>query len=72
MYSIKLDIDDNILDKVMVFLNNIPKKNIEVKQIDDNNKLHNEKLADFFMQSPLREEITLVRSSETYNQRVEF
>lgn len=72
MYSIKLDIDDNILDKVMLFLNNIPKKNIEVKQIDDDNKLHNEKLGDFFMQSPLREEIALVRSSETYNQRVEF
>lgn len=63
MYSIKLDIDDNILDKVMLFLNNIPKKNIEVKQMDGNNS-HHEKLADFFMKSQLREEITLVRSSE--------
>jgi hypothetical protein len=71
MYSIKLDIDDNILDKVMLFLNNIPKKNIEVKQINSNNS-HNEKLADFFMRSPLREEIELKRNSQVYNQRVEF
>ncbi|MFA6712033.1 MAG: hypothetical protein WCS33_04945 [Candidatus Caldatribacteriota bacterium] len=71
MYSIKLDIDDNIVDKVMLFLNNIPKKSIEVKQIDDNNS-HHEKLADFFMQSPLREEIELKRNSQVYKQRVEF
>ncbi|MGM0624077.1 MAG: hypothetical protein ACQESH_08690 [Campylobacterota bacterium] len=71
MYSIKLDIDDNVLDKVMFFLNNIPKKNIQVKKLDSSYQKNNEKLGDFFAKSPLKG-IVIERENETYTQRVKL
>lgn len=71
MYSIKLNIDDSILDKVMLFLDTIPKKNIEVKKLDNSYQSDDEKLGDFFLKSPLNG-ITIEREHEIYNQRVEF
>jgi len=72
MYSIKLDIEDNILDKVMFFLNNIPKKNIEVTKVISDDSPNNQKIGDFFLKSPLRGEISLSRESQTYDERVSF
>lgn len=72
MYTIKLDIDDSIFDKVIFFLNNIPKKNMEIKKIDrikDSKKLS---LVDFFQQSPLVGELDLPRESQNYTNRVNF
>ena len=71
MYSIKLNIDDSILDKVMLFLDTIPKKNIEVKKLENSYQSDDEKLGDFFLKSPLKG-ITIEREHEIYNQRVEF
>jgi len=71
MYSIKLNIDDSILDKVMLFLNTIPKKNIEVKKLKNSHQSDDEKLGDFFVKSPLKD-IAIERGDEIYNQRVEF
>jgi hypothetical protein len=70
MYSIKLDIDDSIVDKVMFFLNSIPKKSIEIKKIDIGDALKEQKLGDFFVQSPLHDEVTLSRDVEFYKERV--
>ena len=39
MRSVQLNISDTIFDKVMFFLNNIPKKNIEI--ISDSDKKEN-------------------------------
>lgn len=72
MYSIKIDIDDNILDKVMFFLKSIPKKNMEVKKIDSSEEKKDQKLGDFFAQSPLNQEVFISREQETYEQRVKF
>lgn len=70
MYSIKLDIDDSIVDKVMFFLNTIPKKSIEIKKIDTKDALKEQKLGDFFAQSPLHNEVALSRDLELYEERV--
>lgn len=70
MYSIKLDIDDSVVDKVMFFLNSIPKKNIEIKKIDSVNTLKQQKLGDFFVQSPLHNEVKFSRDSELYKERI--
>ncbi|MFW5990194.1 MAG: hypothetical protein ACOCP1_02205 [Campylobacterales bacterium] len=72
MYSIKIDIDDTIFDKVMFFLNNIPKKNIEVKKLDSSEPLHSEKMGDFFTKSPLRGEVQITRDLQTYDDRVKL
>ncbi|MDQ1267865.1 MAG: hypothetical protein QG560_508 [Campylobacterota bacterium] len=70
MYSIKLNIDDSIVDKVMFFLNNIPKKSIEIKKIDNADTLEEQKLGDFFLHSPLHNEVKLSRDLELYKERV--
>lgn len=72
MYSIKLNIDDNILDKVMFFLNNIPKESIEVTKVNNISAAKQEKLGDFFHNSPLTNEINIERLSENYKERVAF
>lgn len=73
MYSIKLDVNEKIYDKVMLFLENISKKDLkikEIKNIDDNKQDSN--IVDFFRNSPLVGELDLKRESELYSQRVEF
>jgi hypothetical protein len=62
MYSIKLDINDKIYEKVMFFLENIPKQDLTIKEIknfDDNQKKTN--LVEFFRNSPLVGEIEIKR-----------
>ena len=72
MYSIKLDVNDKIYDKVMFFLDNISKKDLKIKEIKNYNEPKENTLADFFQNSPLVGEVTLERESETYSNRVEF
>lgn len=76
MYTIKLDVNDSIYDKVMFFLKNIPVKNIEVKKIEDNHTQKKDDKKDdivsFFQSSPLKGEVDLDREKELYNDRVSF
>jgi len=72
MYSIKLDVQDNVFDNVMYFLNNIPNNDIEIKEIHNQKSIQNDDLVSFFQTSPLIDEIALDRSTEQYSSRVEF
>ena len=72
MYSIKLDVQDNIFDNVMYFLNNIPNDDIKIKEIHNQKSTQNDELVKFFQTSPLVDEIVLDRSAEQYSNRVEF
>ena len=73
MYSIKLDINDKIYEKVMFFLENIPKQDITIREIKNyEDKLEENNLVDFFRKSPLVGEIEIKRDSEIYSDRVEF
>ena len=69
MYTIKLDVNDTIYDKVMFFLNNIPIKNLEVKKIDEIQTQKKDDIVSFFRSSPLNG-IQLERESELYSDRV--
>jgi len=71
MYTIKLDVNDTIYDKVMFFLNNIPVKNLEVEKKDDIQTQKKDDIVSFFQSSPLSE-ITLERDKQTYTDRVTF
>ena len=64
MYSIKLNIDDSILDKVMLFLNTIPKKNIEVKKLKNSHQSDDEKLGDFLLK--VLSKISLLKEEMKY------
>ena len=73
MYSIKLDINDKIYEKVMFFLENIPKQDLTIREIKNyEDKLEKNNLVDFFRKSPLVGEIERKRDSEIYSDRVEF
>jgi hypothetical protein len=73
MYSIKLDINDKIYEKVMFFLENIPKQDLTIKEIKNfDDKLEENSLVDFFRKSPLVGEVEIKRDSEIYSNRVEF
>jgi hypothetical protein len=73
MYSVRLEISDKIADKVMLFLNSIPKSDIKIQEIDGKIiKSHNDSLVDFFRSSPLVGEINIERNQECYQNRVEF
>jgi hypothetical protein len=73
MYSIKLDVNDNIYEKVMFFLENIPKQDLTIKEIKNfEDKLEENNLVDFFRKSPLVGEVEIKRDSEIYSNRVEF
>lgn len=62
MYSIKLDIDDKIYEKVMFFLENIPKQDLTIKEIKNfEDKLEENNLVDFFRKSPLVGEVEIKR-----------
>ena len=71
MYTIKLDVNDTIYDKVMFFLKNIPIKNLEVKKVDDTQTQKKDDIVSFFRSSPLRD-IELERESALYSDRVTF
>lgn len=72
MYTIKLDVNDSIYDKVMFFLNNISKNDLKIKEIKNHNEEPHNNLVEFFRNSPLVGEIELQRDSETYSDRVSF
>ena len=72
MYSIKLNVNDNIFDKVMFFLNNIPTNELKTKKILNNEISNNNNIVEFFQSSPLSEEIDISRKNEKYINRVEF
>lgn len=73
MYSVKLDINEKIYDKIMFFLENLPKndlKIVEIKSAKQETKESN--LVDFFRKSPLVGEIDFSRDDEKYNGRLRF
>ncbi len=70
MYTIKLDVNDTIYDKVMFFLKNIPVTNLEVKKSDDSVSVKKDDIVSFFHNSPLAGNIQLLREKETYEDRV--
>ena len=73
MQTIQLNISNDIFDKVISFLEILPKNKIVIvrdnKSQKSNNK--NESLVDFFQTSPLVG-LELNRSSEVYQGRIEF
>jgi len=72
MYTIKLDVNDTIYDKVMFFLKNIPITNLEVEQKNDAQTQKKDDIVSFFQTSPLKGEISLQRDNEIYSDRVAF
>ena len=70
MYTIKLDVNDTIYDKVMFFLKNIPVSNLEVKKRDDSQIKSPDDIVSFFHNSPLTGNIDLSREKEIYEDRV--
>jgi len=70
MYTIKLDVNDTIYEKVMFFLKNIPVSNLEVKKIEDFQDKTQNNIVSFFHNSPLSGNIELVREKEVYEDRV--
>ena len=72
MYTIKLDVNDTIYDKVMFFLKNIPVSNLEVKKVDEKTIQNKNDIVSFFQSSPLNDEVTLTRSNEIYAGKVIF
>ncbi len=72
MYSVSLNINENIYDKVMFFLNNISQKDIEIKELKRLEIKHDDSLVDFFRSSPIVGEIDLNRNEEVYSQRLKF
>lgn len=73
MHSIRLDVSDKIFDNVMMFLNQLPKSDLKIKVATSKHDTQKSKsLVEFFRSSPLVDQITVERSSETYNDRVHF
>ena len=72
MYTIKLDINDSLYDKVMLLLKSMPVKSIVVEKKDDTSVKQQDDIVHFFQSSPLVGEISLERDSQTYTDRVAF
>ena len=73
MYSIKLDVNDNIYEKVMFFLENIPKQDLKIKEIKNfDEKVRKDTLVEFFKSSPLVGEVEIKRDCGVYQDRIEF
>lgn len=70
MQTIRLDVSDSIYDNVMFFLNNLPKKDININNVPKKKK--EKSLTDFFQHSPLKNEIILCREKEIYKDRIDF
>jgi len=73
MQTIQLNISNDIFEKVMSFLELLPKNKIDIVQNSKPKKDQQEKesLVDFFQASPLVG-LDLKRSSEVYQGRIEF
>ena len=73
MQTIQLNISSDIFDKVMSFLEILPKDKISIIRDNESKKPQSKKesLGDFFQASPLVG-LDLNRSSEVYQDRIEF
>ena len=73
MQTIQLDISSDIFDKVMSFLEILPKNKVRVTTNLLSKKPQQQKnsLTDFFQASPLVG-LELERNQETYSDRIEF
>jgi len=69
MHTIRIDVSDTIYDKVMFFLQHLPKT--DIKLYDKTEKQITNKLSDFFKDAPLKD-ISFERESETYQSKVNF
>jgi len=70
MYTIKIDVNDTIYDKVMFFLQNIPVSNLEVKKSDKNAPSKEDNIVNFFHNSPLSDNVRIEREREIYEDSV--
>ena len=72
MQTIQLDISSDIFDKVMSFLEILPKNKVRVTNyLSKKTQPKKESLGDFFQSSPLVG-LSFERSQETYSGRIEF
>jgi hypothetical protein len=73
MQTIQLNISNDIFEKVMSFLERLPKNKINIvkKNKPEKPKQNKESLVDFFQSSPLVG-LNLERNSEVYQGRIEF
>jgi len=75
MHTIKVNLSDGVFDKVMQFLQKLPKDSVwiyENKRVcDDYRCPDSNDLVDFFQSSPLKD-IELVREDEVFSPRTEF
>ena len=73
MQTIQLNISDDIFDKVMSFLEILPKNKIVIVRDNESQKpqIQKESLVDFFQASPLLG-LDLTRKSEVYQGRIDF
>ncbi len=73
MQTIQLNISSDIFDKVMSFLEILPKNKISIVRDNESKKTQpkKESLGDFFQASPLVG-LDLNRNSEVYKGRIEF
>ena len=69
MHSIRIDVSDTIYDKVMFFLQHLPKT--DIKLYDKTKQQTTDKLSDFFKDAPLKD-LSFDRGSEIYESRVNF
>jgi phage gp36-like protein len=75
MQTIRLDIANDMYDKVVRFIENLSKNKVKlyVKKDDKTTDVKKESsLVSFFRNSPLTEEVLLKRDEEVYKTRVEF
>jgi len=74
MQTVRLDISNDIFDKVMFILENLPKNKIyfQVEPKKSKHEFKKESIVSFFHNSPLKESIVLERETEFYNNRIEF
>ncbi len=75
MQTIRLDVSNDIYDKVMAFIENLPKNKVKL-QLEKKEKVPDKKesnsLVEFFQSSPLVGEVSLERDKEAYKGRVTF
>jgi hypothetical protein len=75
MHTIRLDVSNDIYDKVMFILENLPKNKVKLQLEKDDNKIvkkEKNSLVEFFQSSPLVGTVLLDREQETYEDRVKF
>ena len=72
MYTIRIDINDMLYDKVIRLLKELPVKQIVIEKKDESNSKPKGNIVDFFQSSPLVGEIDIKRDKEYYSERVEF